>query len=246
MKNIITNNVIIPQYNKQGIFLRRVRSFTCRNRPIKKNMINILKNYWPYFGLNFENRFINLNNVFNKKNSPIILEIGFGNGENLLYNALHYKKYNILGIEVYIPGISNIFNKIHHSKIHIDNLKIILHDATEVLKFMIQDNTIQIIQLFFPDPWPKKKHHKRRILNIEFIKLISKKLINNGILHIITDCKLYNEYIINNINIIKNFINLSDHFYYFISSNLKKMTYFEKKARLYKKNIFNLIFQCRK
>ncbi|CAL4043683.1 tRNA (guanine-N(7)-)-methyltransferase [Buchnera aphidicola (Takecallis arundicolens)] len=240
----MTNNFITPQYNKNGVFLRTTHSFKSRLRHINKNIIYILKRYWCHFGINFQNKFINFNDIFIKKKLPIILEIGFGNGKNLFYTALQNKSYNVLGIEVYLPGIAGVIRKIHDSKLRIYNLKVIAHDALEVLQYMIPNNTINVIQLFFPDPWPKTCHHKRRILQKSFIILLSKKIVYNGILHIITDCMLYKQYIINMIRTIKNFINISNYFHSDILKYFINMTKFGQKAVLKKKKIFNLIFQC--
>lgn len=246
MKNIITNNFITPNYDKNGVFLRKIHSFKSRVRHINKNIIYILKKYWFDFGINFQNKFINLNDIFIKKKLPIILEIGFGNGKNLFYTAVNYQSYNVLGIEVYLPGIAGLIKKVHDAKVKIHNLKIIPHDALEVLQYMIPNNTINIVQLFFPDPWPKTCHHKRRILQKSFIILLSEKIVYNGILHIITDCMLYAQYIIKIINTIQDFINISNCFHSEMLMHFIHMTKFGKKAVLKKKKIFNLIFQCKR
>lgn len=245
MKNIINNNFITPKYNKEGVFLRQTHSFKLRYRPLQNNIINIIKKNWCNIGINFSNQLVDLNNMFYKKNLPIILEIGFGFGENIFYSALNYPKYNILGIEVYMPGIGCLIQKIDLSEIKINNLKIVAHDALEVLQYMICDNSIHVIQLFFPDPWPKTCHHKRRILQLEFMRLISKKLIYNGVLHVITDCMEYAEHILKIIGFINNITNLSDLFNCYKFTNIINNTHFGKKAILKNNKIFNLIFQFR-
>ncbi|WP_343128163.1 tRNA (guanosine(46)-N7)-methyltransferase TrmB [Buchnera aphidicola (Takecallis taiwana)] len=243
MKNIITNNFITPSYNKKGIFLRTVHSFKLRMRPLNEKIIYILKRYWIEFGINFQHKFIDLNDIFIHKRRPIILEIGFGDGKHLFYTAVRHQSYNYLGVEVYLPGIANIMKQIHDSESTIYNLKIIAHDVVEVLKYMIKDHTLNVVQIFFPDPWPKTCHHKRRILNKSFIILLAKKIIYNGILHIITDCILYAQYIINMLNNMKNFVNISNFFHADMLEYFIKWTKFGCKAAVSKKKIFNLIFQ---
>ncbi|QCI26154.1 tRNA (guanosine(46)-N7)-methyltransferase TrmB [Buchnera aphidicola] len=243
MENILIKKFITPKYNKAGTFLRQIHSFNNRYRPLNKYIIEILQKNWYTIGISFKNRLIDLDTEFHKKKLPIILEIGFGYGENLLNTAINYPEYNVLGIEVYVPGVSFLIEKIYLLNIKINNIKIIVHDAVEVLQSMIHDRSIHIIQLFFPDPWPKRCHHKRRILQLEFIQLIQKKLIYNGILHIVTDCTLYVQHITNIISNMNNVINLSNIFNYVYFKNIVQNTRFGKKAILKKNKIFHLIFR---
>jgi len=120
---------------------------------------------------------------------PLIVDIGFGDGELLVATAEDHAESNFIGIEVYDAGIGHCLKLIEQRKIN--NLKLISGDAVEVMKFGIPDNSINQINLFFPDPWPKKRHHKRRIINNEFILLMSKKLAENGIVNISTDWEDY-------------------------------------------------------
>lgn len=244
MKNIFRKNFITPQYNKNGVFLNQIHSFKSRSRPLKKNIIDILKHHWCDFGISFTNQLIDLNNIFYKK-LPIILEIGFGTGQSLFETAVRYQRHNILGIEVYTPGIGSLIKKVISSKIKINNLKIIAHDAVEVLQNMIHDNTIDVIQLFFPDPWPKTCHHKRRILQFEFLQLIYKKLIYNGILHVVTDCISYAKHILRIINNMHCVVNISSLFHGIALTKVIRSTSFGRKAIFNKNKIFNFIFQFR-
>tara|TARA_Y100000739_G_scaffold166771_1_gene144758 strand:- start:512 stop:1096 length:585 start_codon:yes stop_codon:yes gene_type:complete len=124
---------------------------------------------------------------------PLIIDIGFGNGELLASMANENNQSNFIGIEVYDAGVGHCLNLIDERKIK--NLKIINGDAVEVLRFGIVDASINEINLLFPDPWPKKRHHKRRIINDDFIQLISKKLMLNGLVNISTDWENYAEQI---------------------------------------------------
>ena len=120
---------------------------------------------------------------------PLIVDIGFGDGELLVATAEDHAESNFIGIEVYDAGIGHCLKLIEQRKVN--NLKLISGDAVEVMKFGIPDSSINQINLFFPDPWPKKRHHKRRIINNEFILLMSKKLAENGIVNISTDWEDY-------------------------------------------------------
>ena len=124
---------------------------------------------------------------------PLIIDIGFGNGDLLVSLANQYTQTQFVGIEVYDAGIGHCLKLIDEN--NLKNLKIISGDAVEVLKFGMADASISEINLLFPDPWPKKRHHKRRIINDGFIQLISKKLMPNGLVNISTDWENYAEQI---------------------------------------------------
>ena len=124
---------------------------------------------------------------------PLIIDIGFGNGDLLVSLANQYTQTQFVGIEVYDAGIGHCLKLIDEN--NLENLKIISGDAVEVLKFGMADASISEINLLFPDPWPKKRHHKRRIINDGFIQLISKKLMPNGLVNISTDWENYAEQI---------------------------------------------------
>ncbi len=124
---------------------------------------------------------------------PLVIDIGFGNGDLLVSLANQYTQTQFVGIEVYDAGIGHCLKLIDEN--NLKNLKIISGDAVEVLKFGMADASINEINLLFPDPWPKKRHHKRRIINDGFIQLISKKLMPNGLVNISTDWEDYAEQI---------------------------------------------------
>lgn len=124
-----------------------------------------------------------------KQEKPIVLEIGFGMGKSLLETAETFPNYNYVGIEVHRPGIANVLKAIHHKQL--EHIKIIEGNAVEVLQQFVPDKTLDKICIFFPDPWPKKRHHKRRLIQAEFVSLLSAKLKTGGILHLATDWEHY-------------------------------------------------------
>ena len=125
---------------------------------------------------------------------PLILDIGFGDGELLISMAKNKVGTNFIGIEVYDAGIGHCLKLIEQNKIN--NLKLVCGDAVEVMQFGIENESLDEINLLFPDPWPKKRHHKRRIINPEFIELMSKKLVLGGLVNISTDWENYAEQVL--------------------------------------------------
>ena len=119
------------------------------------------------------------------------LEIGFGMGDSLAEQARSNPLVNYIGIEVHRPGVGHILMRIHEYEL--DNICLYSEDSVSVLTEVIPDNSLDVVQVFFPDPWPKKKHHKRRIINRDFVNLLEQKLSAHGLIHIATDWQSYAE-----------------------------------------------------
>ena len=169
---------------------RPVRSFVRRKGRITSSQKSALKNLLPKYGAVYSSDMGQLSSsLLGNPEFPLVVDIGFGDGELLVATAEDHAESNFIGIEVYDAGIGHCLKLIAQRKVN--NLKLISGDAVEVMKFGIPDNSINQINLFFPDPWPKKRHHKRRIINNEFILLMSKKLAENGIVNISTDWEDY-------------------------------------------------------
>lgn len=171
---------------------RSIRSFVRRTGRITPAQERARKELWPHYGLDYTEVELDLDTVFGRV-SRKILEIGFGNGESLVQAALDDPDADFLGIEVHDPGVGHCL--IHAHAAEIENLRVIAHDAIEVLQQQIQDGTLTRVNLYFPDPWPKQRHHKRRIIQAEFLQLIARKLRAGGTLHIATDWQNYAEHI---------------------------------------------------
>ncbi|QCI17349.1 tRNA (guanosine(46)-N7)-methyltransferase TrmB [Buchnera aphidicola (Aphis helianthi)] len=233
------NNIITPKY-KNGIFLRENQSFVSRKGRITKSQFKSIKEYWPFFGIDYQLTPLNFSSVF-KYNYPVILDIGFGSGNSLVQTAINSYNRNFLGVEVYPPGIGSCLRLAYVA--NLENIKVIHYNAVEVIENMISNHTLSKIQIFFPDPWPKKRHHKRRMIQYVFLKKILKKLIFGGILHIVTDSKEYAYYILNIIKNINEYLNLSQTNTFVEDSISHVKTRFEKKAYVLGNKIFNLMFQ---
>ena len=169
-------------------YLRKIQSFVRRSGRISKAQSIGLNELWHDYGVDLNEKKLDFNKLFLSKNN-VTLEVGFGNGDSLLEMAIDQPNQNFLGIEVYEAGVGRLINEANKNKLN--NLKIIKDDAVEVLTNNILDNSISHFQLFFPDPWHKKKHHKRRIVQISFLDLLSKKLKKDGVVHIATDWENY-------------------------------------------------------
>ena len=151
-----------------------------------------LRELWPEFGIEFSDELLDLHSVFGRT-APRVLEIGFGNGETLVEQASANPTTDYIGIDVHDPGVGHCLLQV--GKAGISNLRLIRHDATEVLQLQIPDGALSRINLYFPDPWPKKRHHKRRILQPPFLQLAAQKIEAAGTLHLATDWQNYAEHI---------------------------------------------------
>lgn len=146
-----------------------------------------LTKLWPIYGLNLPNHPLDFTQIFQKE-GPIILEIGFGNGDTLVTLAKAYPEKNFIGIDVHKPGIGALLLKLE--KFHLTNVKVFCADAIDVIS-SIPNESLSAVYLLFPDPWPKRKHHKRRIIQPEFVECIQKKLAIGGEFHLATDWEDY-------------------------------------------------------
>jgi len=167
---------------------RRVRSFVRRDGRMTDAQKCALDSMLPQFGLNLQEGFIHLPNVFQRE-AKTNLEIGFGSGYSLLEMAKAHPEQNFIGIETHLPGIGSLLQGIDAAKLQ--NIRVYYADAVEVLQHCILDNSLDVVQIFFPDPWPKRKHHKRRLIQENFIKLILTKLKSGAAIHLATDWQHY-------------------------------------------------------
>lgn len=170
---------------------RSIRSFVLRQGRMTKAQQLAFETQWEKSGIDFKQENVDIKKIFNNDNQELIVEIGFGNGKSLAQMALENPHKNYLGIEVHKPGVGALLIEVEKNQL--TNVKCINHDAIEVLKHMMLDNSIDAVQLFFPDPWPKKKHRKRRIVKQDFLNLLTQKLKSKGYFHMATDWQPYAE-----------------------------------------------------
>ena len=219
---------------------RAVRSFVLRQGRLTKAQQNALDNHWQEYGIDYSAQLLDFSTLFDNANE-VFLEIGFGNGESLLQQAIEQPQYNFIGIEVHGPGVGHL---IHSAKIKdIHNIKVIRHDAVEVLEHQIADNSIRQIQLFFPDPWHKKRHHKRRIMKQDFIEQIHQKLTDAGTFHMATDWQHYAEQMLKQMDAAKGFCNTAGNANYSPDKGYRCETKFERRGLRLGHGVWDLIYK---
>ena len=171
---------------------RPIRSFVRRAGRLTPSQQRAREQLWPVYGIDFEPRPLELATLFGRK-APIVLEIGFGNGETLVAQAAASPELDFIGIEVHEPGIGHCLLAARDADL--GNLRLIAEDAVEVLRQQIPPGSLSRINLYFPDPWPKKRHHKRRLIQPAFLEVCADRLQTGGSLHIATDWANYAEHI---------------------------------------------------
>jgi len=172
------------KHNKKSI-----RSFVKRSGRLTKSQKNALQDYSSNYILDTNNTNTDLKACFDSDQHNLVIEIGFGDGAALIESALKYPDKNFIGIEVYDSGLGQCLNTINQHKIK--NIRLIYGDAAEVFEQFITKKSVEKINILFPDPWPKKRHHKRRLINKGFLALLSKSLKNKGIVNVSTDWEDY-------------------------------------------------------
>ena len=151
-------------------------------------------NLLPQFGIPYSPQIMDLDSIFGRT-APKVLEIGFGMGETTATIAAQHPENDYLGIEVHTPGVGSLLKAIVEK--NLGNVRIIQHDAVAVLQDMIAPDTFDAAHVFFPDPWPKKRHHKRRLLQAEFVALLVTRMKPGAYLHVATDWQEYAEQVLN-------------------------------------------------
>ena len=170
---------------------RPIRSYVLRQGRTTPAQKRALDDLYPVYGLPFGGEPIAGSNIFGRT-APLVLEIGSGMGETTAAIAQAHPEADFIAVEVHGPGVGSLLNRIQ--SLQLRNLRVIRHDAVEVLEKMIGDASLAAIHLFFPDPWPKKRHHKRRLVQPEFAALAARKLAPGGTLHAATDWPDYAEH----------------------------------------------------
>ena len=202
---------------------------------------------WPAFGIEVEAGPIDLNAVFARPNAapaaPRCLEIGFGAGEVIGALALANPQVDYLGIEVHRAGVGRLL--LHAARSNLTNLRIICHDAVDVLRHAIADAAFDEILVFFPDPWHKKRHHKRRLIDTEFVALLAAKMTSGGILRLGTDWQEYAEQMLAVCNANEQLQTLSPDATYVGRPEFRPPTRFEKRGARLGHGVWDLAYRRR-
>jgi tRNA (guanine-N7-)-methyltransferase len=167
-----------------GVYISKIKSFVKREGRLTNAQAKAIEENWPTKGLTIEQGMLNLDDVFGRT-APTVLEIGFGMGKSFVEMATAAPQNNFIGIEVHRPGIGACLADAEEAGV--ENVRVFEHDAVEVLAQSIADNSLHRLQLYFPDPWHKTRHHKRRIVQPDFVQNLRSKLAIGGTFHMATD-----------------------------------------------------------
>jgi len=172
---------------------RHIRSFVLRAGRVSIAQQRAIDTWLPRYGIPYITRQLDLDQAFGRT-APKILEIGFGMGDSTATIALAHPEIDYLALEVHTPGVGNLLKLIETE--HLNNIRIMQHDAVEVLRDMIADDTLDGVHIFFPDPWHKARHNKRRLIQSPFIAKLVQKIKPGGYLHVATDWQDYAEQVL--------------------------------------------------
>lgn len=220
---------------------RRIRSFVLRQGRLTKGQERALETGWPKFGVEYASQSIDLNGIFGRKDSKKILEIGFGMGDATAKIAQALPDCDFLAVEVHTPGIGSLLKLMQ--ELALTNIRIVQHDAVEVLQHMIPDNSLDGVHIFFPDPWHKKRHHKRRLIQAEFVKLLCQKLKPSAYLHVATDWQEYAEWVLDVLNAEPLLQNTAER--YAEKPGYRPLTKFENRGLKLGHGVWDLVFTRR-
>jgi tRNA (guanine-N7-)-methyltransferase len=172
---------------------RSIRSYVLRQGRMTDAQRAAHERLFPVYGLPFAHAPLDFARVFGRS-APVVLEIGFGMGETMAEIAASNPDIDYLGVEVHAPGVGSLLRMIEARGLR--NVRIVQHDATDMAEHMVVPSSLAGIHVFFPDPWPKKRHHKRRLLQVDFARLLATRLEPGGYLHVATDWVDYAEWIV--------------------------------------------------
>lgn len=172
---------------------RPIRSFVLRQGRLTRAQRHAIETMMPRYGIPYTGEPLDMDKIFGRR-APKILEVGFGMGGATVEIAKANPDKDYLGVEVHAPGVGNLLKLADEAGL--TNLRVIQHDAVEVLRDMIPDEALDGVHVFFPDPWPKKRHHKRRLIQPPFIQQVTRKLKPAGYVHLATDWQEYAEWML--------------------------------------------------
>jgi len=173
---------------------RKIRSFVLRQGRLTPAQERAFTSGWPVYGVEYQKTPLDLNQTFGREGANKVLEIGFGMGDATAKIAQTLPDHDFLAVEVHAPGVGALLKHIEED--NIQNIRIVQHDAVEVLQNMVADEGLDGVHIFFPDPWHKKRHHKRRLIQAEFIRFLCSKMKVGAYLHVATDWEAYAEWVL--------------------------------------------------
>ena len=224
----------------EGKYIRKVRSFVKREGRLTKGQAAAIEKCWSSMGLEHSQGLLDFSQVFGNDND-VVLEIGFGMGKSLVEMAKNAPHLNFIGIEVHRPGVGACLMEADEAGL--TNLRVFEHDAVEVLADCIADGSLTTMQLFFPDPWHKKRHHKRRIVQPEFVESLRQKLKTGGVFHMATDWENYAEHMLEVMTAASGYENISETQDYVPRPDNRPLTKFEQRGHRLGHGVWDLMFK---
>jgi tRNA (guanine-N7-)-methyltransferase len=219
---------------------RTIRSFVTRAGRITDAQVRALEVLWPKYGVEFGSDALDGDALFGR-HAPRTVEIGFGNGENLARMAAAHPERDYLGIEVHRPGVGRLLLALEDG--HLANVRVICHDAVEVLAQQIPQQSLDEVMILFPDPWPKKRHHKRRLVQSSFVELVTERLRLGGIVRMATDWQPYAEEMLAVLTAHPRLRNLAADSTYIPRPAERSATRFEKRGERLGHDVWDLAFE---
>jgi tRNA (guanine-N7-)-methyltransferase len=219
---------------------RSIRSFVVRGGRITAAQQRALELLWPKYGIAFEPAPLDLDAAFGRV-APITLEIGFGNGDNLAAQAAAHPDRNYLGIEVHRPGVGRLMLSLDEQQL--PNARLICHDAVEVLTHQVAPQALAEVVILFPDPWPKKRHHKRRLVQAPFVELVTDRLRVGGVLRFASDWQPYADAVLQVLNASSRLRNVSPDERFVPRPTERQPTRFEKRGERLGHGVWDLAFE---
>jgi tRNA (guanine-N7-)-methyltransferase len=219
--------------------IRKICSFVRREGRLTASQARALETLLPEVEIPFQETAIDIRALFPNA-AGVHLDIGFGHGESLLTAAAAHPTHHFIGIEVYRPGIGAFLIKMAEAQL--GNVSLICHDAVDVLQQMIPSATLESVSLFFPDPWPKQRHQKRRIVQPAFAQLICDRLQPGGLFHLATDWQHYAKHMLTVLNAVPGFRNMAADNTYIPRPEARPLTKFERRGERLGHEVWDLCF----
>lgn len=219
---------------------RTIRSFVLRAGRMTEAQDKAYQTLWDEYGLVCQHQRLDLRKTFGR-GAPVVFEIGFGMGDSLLSQALSEPDRDFVGVEVHKPGVGRLMNEA--KKAGVTNLRVICEDAVEVLSDGLGPQSLEGVQIYFPDPWHKKRHHKRRLVQLQFINLITHRVRLGGFCHLATDWAPYAEWMVEIFSQTAAWHNTSGNGDFVPRPARRPITKFETRGERLGHEVFDLIYE---
>ena len=228
----------MTETDKDSRALRPIRSYVVRGGRLTPSQQKAIESQWPRFGLERGQGEVGREQLFGR-HAPLVLEIGFGMGDSLVEMARRHPEQDFIGVDVHLPGIGTLLRGIQEHEL--ENVRVCQDDAKQLLSEAIADGGLDRVLVFFPDPWHKKRHHKRRLIQPDFVQLLRRKLAPGGILHLATDWENYAEQMMEVLSAAEGFQNCFGPGQ-FAHQHDRPVTKFEKRGQRLGHGVWDLLF----